>query len=190
MQPPSASPNTAIHLPRCIQGLHSPDWSTQRETSRSASLQHAVPAAAVFPGTTIHPPDWHRQPSRLPPHHLFRMHPGSRLWKSTRFHLCFHHPLLRRIAYGRIQQPPCTTTRAYGHLIIGFLFSFFFFCFERRHRYQVLRHFRHIWDIERDGFYCTTTSIGFLAPASHDTTSPTNPRKEAEFYEDDGIFLL
>jgi len=63
---------------------------------------------------------------------------------------------------------------------------FLSFLFERRHRYQVLRHFGTSGTIRRGFHNCTTTSI-FGQPASYDTMSPI-PGGEGEYGSVDGGF--
>ena len=120
--------------------------------NRNTASQHAVhPWAVEFPGTAIHPhpPRLHTTPSladasREPAlgvdisHHL---HPTG----AHRIHPLYHHLGLR------------TFNQRLFYFFI-FLFPFILgFGFERRHRYQVLR---HIWD-RKGHTTCTTMSIFF-----------------------------
>lgn len=167
LDPASAS---AIHqLAPPNAWLSAPDWPTQQAGLRRSTSQHAVlhtSAGTAGATTTIF---MAAQPSTS--HHLFA--DASRAGSgSLGFHRLHLQPY-RRNTHGRIQ-PPCTTTWEYGHLINGLFYFLSFSFFGRRHRYQGLRHWGNIWELERD--WLTVSLQAFFGYRRHMIPR----RKEAE----------
>lgn len=132
---PSAAPTRPFHLP---SPSHGRPLLIGRPSKKLPPL-HLAACCALLGRVS-----WHHHRSSPGYHHhhttpAHRMRPES--WLRERLSPSSLSSSVHRTTCGRIQQPPCTTTWEYRHLINGFFFLVFLVSVKQRHRYQVLRHF-------------------------------------------------